>query len=498
MAENYLITGYWGEPHVTAENDRGIHAAIFGAGRYVLPVGEQFNAEYIGNNTVRLYDGKLMDNGTAAGIPAGEYVDLTITNASQGMSRNDLIVFEYSQNATSLVETGVFKVLQGTETSGTPSDPTLVQNDLLSGTAISDQMALWRVTVSGATISAPVQLFSVAVNVEAHAAKTNNPHNVTKHQVGMGTVPNVATNDQTPTYTEASANATLTSGEKLSVAFGKIAKAVSSFITHLANKNNPHGVTAAQVGAAEKVHSHDMSDLSGDLPISKGGTGATNAAEALNNLGAVSKAGGTINGELTVGGNLNLNSGVISYGNMIVYADSNGSYGKFGASENFAELESNYRNGARRVLYLYNPSGLLDTRQCLQLGHYYNDTWTNYLVPVQTDWIELTPADGVTTPGEYGNGVLRYRAEGKHVYVAGSINAAWDGSSNKLIATLPSGYRPANGNCYFLQVRGGQNVARVFIKTSGEIYIEWVKSLYDQSNNTGSGWFDLHMDFWTD
>ena len=212
----------------------------------------------------------------------------------------------------------------------------------------------------------------------------------------------------------------------------------------------------------------------------------------------IDSTGGTINGELTVGGNLILNSGVISYGDMIVYADSNGSNGKFGASENFAALESNYRNGVRRVLYLYNPSGLLDTRQCLQLGHYYNGTWTNYLVPVQTDWIQLTPADGVTTPGEYGNGVLRYRAEGKHVYVAGSIVATWDGTNDKLIATLPSGYRPANGNCYFLQVRGGQNISRFCVHTDGGIYIEWVKTLSDGNSNTGSGWFDLNMDFWTD
>lgn len=497
MAENYLITGYWGEPHVTAENDRGIHAAIFGAGRYVLPVGEQFNAEYIGNNTVRLYDGKLMDNGTAAGIPAGEYVDLTITNASQGMSRNDLIVFEYSQNATSLVETGVFKVLQGTETSGTPSDPTLVQNDLLSGTAISDQMALWRVTVSGATISAPVQLFSVAVNVEAHAAKTNNPHNVTKHQVGMGNVPNVATNDQTPTYTEASANATLTSGEKLSVAFGKIAKAVSSFITHLANKNNPHGVTAAQVGAAEKVHSHDMSDLSGALPISKGGTGATNAAEALNNLGAVSSAGGTIDGALTAS-TITSNGSITGYGDLILNVSGSTALTAVLTKEKYIVIRTTDADGNHRNLYLHNPKNVANTRYALTLDESINGVWTSYYVPAQTDWIELTPADGVTTPGTYGNGVLRYRAEGKHVYVAGSIVATWDGTNNKLIATLPSEYRPANGNCYFLQVRGGLNVARVFIKTSGEIYIEWVKSLYDQSNNTDSGWLDLNMDFWTD
>lgn len=162
MADNYLITGYWGEPHVTAENDRGINAAMFGTGRFVLPVGEQFQAEYIGNNTIRMYDGKLMDNGAAAGIPVGEYVDLLIANAGQGKKRNDLIVFQYSQDASTLIESGVFTVIQGTESSGTASDPALTQADLLSGEAAFDQMALWRVPVSGTTISAPVKLFSVS------------------------------------------------------------------------------------------------------------------------------------------------------------------------------------------------------------------------------------------------------------------------------------------------------------------------------------------------
>ena len=162
MADNYLITGYWGEPHVTAENDRGINAAMFGTGRFVLPVGEQFKAEYIGNNTIRMYDGKLMDNGAAAGIPVGEYVDLLISNAGQGMKRNDLIVFQYEQDASTLIESGRFVVIQGAESSGTASDPALTQADLLSGEAVFDQMALWRVSVSGATISAPVKLFSIA------------------------------------------------------------------------------------------------------------------------------------------------------------------------------------------------------------------------------------------------------------------------------------------------------------------------------------------------
>lgn len=99
--------------------------------------------------------------------------------------------------------------------------------------------------------------------VENHGAKKDNPHGVTKTQVGLGNVPNVATNDQTPTYTAASSLTGLTSGEKLSVAFGKLAKAVSDLMNHLTNKNNPHGVTAAQVGAAASGHTHSNYAASG-------------------------------------------------------------------------------------------------------------------------------------------------------------------------------------------------------------------------------------------
>ena len=71
-------------------------------------------------------------------------------------------------------------------------------------------------------------------NLISHLAAPN-PHNITPSTIGLGDVPNVPTNDQTPTYTEASTLATLTSGEKLSVAFGKIKKAISDFISHIAN-----------------------------------------------------------------------------------------------------------------------------------------------------------------------------------------------------------------------------------------------------------------------
>lgn len=68
--------------------------------------------------------------------------------------------------------------------------------------------------------------------VYKHPAGTN-PHGATKSDVGLGNVPNVATNDQTPSYTEATTLAKLASGEKLSVAFGKISKAITDLISHI-------------------------------------------------------------------------------------------------------------------------------------------------------------------------------------------------------------------------------------------------------------------------
>ncbi len=87
--------------------------------------------------------------------------------------------------------------------------------------------------------------------------QASNPHNITKSTVGLDNVPNVSTNDQTPTYTEASSNTALSSGEKLSVAMGKIAKIVSSFIAHL-SASNPHNITASGIGAAASSHTHSQ------------------------------------------------------------------------------------------------------------------------------------------------------------------------------------------------------------------------------------------------
>lgn len=85
----------------------------------------------------------------------------------------------------------------------------------------------------------------------AHVSRRDNPHVVTAAQLGLA---NVAA----PTYTPGTASQPLVSGEALANALGKIAG-------HINDKNNPHETS--------------VSNLTGILPINKGGTGVTTLAQ---------------------------------------------------------------------------------------------------------------------------------------------------------------------------------------------------------------------------
>ncbi len=95
-----------------------------------------------------------------------------------------------------------------------------------------------------------------------HLNNKNNPHEVTAAAVGLGNVPNVATNNQTPTFAglpaqQAADPSTITlenikSGETLSVMLGKIRNAIAKLIQHF-NASNPHNITAAKLGVGKIV-----------------------------------------------------------------------------------------------------------------------------------------------------------------------------------------------------------------------------------------------------
>ena len=101
---------------------------------------------------------------------------------------------------------------------------------------------------------------------EEHKNDISNPHKVTKKQVGLDNVPNVATNDQAVTFNDVTELSTISSGEKMSPVFAKIKLAISNLITHLNNKENPHGVTKKQIGL-ENVENKSSESIRSDLTV---------------------------------------------------------------------------------------------------------------------------------------------------------------------------------------------------------------------------------------
>lgn len=93
---------------------------------------------------------------------------------------------------------------------------------------------------------------------DSHTKNKNNPHGVTKAQVGLGNVPNVSTNDQTPTFTQATTRSNLVSGEKTSVSFGKIMKWFSDLKTgaFMTVVNNDTTTAEGYVADARIVKTH--------------------------------------------------------------------------------------------------------------------------------------------------------------------------------------------------------------------------------------------------
>ena len=122
--------------------------------------------------------------------------------------------------------------------------------------------------------------------VETHLADTDNPHNVTKEQVGLGNVPNVPTNDQAPTFSQAAARENIKSGEKLSLIFGKVMKwfadlkdvAFSGSYNDLSDRPSIGNgkITIRQGGEVKGAFTTNQSgDGTIDLSVSQGPTGAT-------------------------------------------------------------------------------------------------------------------------------------------------------------------------------------------------------------------------------
>lgn len=125
---------------------------------------------------------------------------------------------------------------------------------------------------------------------------------------------------------------------------------------------------------------------------------------------------------------------------------------------------------------------------------------------IEYEWTDLTPSSNFTTPGNYGNGSLRYAKCGKHVYIAGSVQISASSSFPATIVELPSELAPSGNGAYVFAPCGNTdnyaNMARLAVATNDSnqlvLRVEWLKRISNGSDVTKSTWVACNMDYWTD
>lgn len=156
MASNLLVTGKWGEVHVTSAQQRNFNSGVVGDGQYVM---NGLTATMSDSNTLHVNPGVACMNGADVEVPAGG-VDVTVTNGTQGMLRNDLICVRYTMEGSTQKESAELVCVRGTPAASDPQDPEYNDGSILDGSLVVD-MPLYRVPLDGISVGDPEPMFSV-------------------------------------------------------------------------------------------------------------------------------------------------------------------------------------------------------------------------------------------------------------------------------------------------------------------------------------------------
>lgn len=115
-----------------------------------------------------------------------------------------------------------------------------------------------------------------------------------------------------------------------------------------------------------------------------------------------------------------------------------------------------------------------------------------------TNWVKVTYTEGFGD-GTYGG--LRYRREGKHVFLQGTVRGAYTNTGFNqgiTIASLPNTFRPKTA-IYKLNNAAGSRQARVGVTTSGNIFLDYVVNIQTgKIDNNELAWIDCTIDYWVD
>lgn len=196
MAER-IITGKTGEAHVTSLDERVLNGSLLGRNTlYKLPWGDNFDISITGDLTARV--------GTGIGVFQGiefmveDPIDLTFESLGPSVYRKDLIIVEYNKDSVSGLESVEVKVKAGdASTIANPPAPSLLQENIWDGDGTVYQQAIATITMKNSKIFGYMPSgVIVRDGFSSHITNKNNPHNVTKEQIGLDKVDNTPDKDK--------------------------------------------------------------------------------------------------------------------------------------------------------------------------------------------------------------------------------------------------------------------------------------------------------------
>lgn len=331
---------------------------------------------------------------------------------------------------------------------------------------------------------------TIDLEITSHESNKTNPHSVTKEQVGLSNVSNygiateaeatAGTSDEkymTPALTKKAAKSYV---DKTDVGLSNVDNvkqaSKSEFDDHTANKTNPHGVTATQVGAYTK------SETDAKFKLTINDSGAIAAGTDLNSLnipGFYVISGRKPDTEITnYPPDVSLNSAGAMYAQIIVY--------------------KNASSGMILQHFLDNVSGNMYMRK------YYSNSWSIWKkIAIDSEVVHLTGDEtiagkktftddmavkNIEVTGDYKNSTdtemidlplsgvvsakVSYQRKNGVVFVKGGGNwGNFEAKNERFVGTLPVGFRPASDWPSGMNAMGGSQSMSAKVTADGKVGI---------------------------
>lgn len=163
-----LITAAKETDFIYPIHDAMFFRAITGLESCVFDYLENFEAEIITNNEVRIRPGVGMIQGRIFEVVPDTYDSVTIENGTQGENRIDLIAARFEADEETNTQEAMWHVIKGTPAAGDPTAPTYTEGDIDAGDTVAE-IPLAEVNLEGINIISVRMVYpSLASNLEAN------------------------------------------------------------------------------------------------------------------------------------------------------------------------------------------------------------------------------------------------------------------------------------------------------------------------------------------